>query len=267
MVGSIYELQHKQWQVPDFRCLEFNKKRSDVCVCIPVINEGQRIKSLIGRMSHLVNTVDVLIADGGSTDGSVEEDYLRKSGVCTLLTKEGPGKLSAQLRMAMAYAIEQGYTGIVTIDGNNKDDPEAIPEFLSKLKEGYDFIQGSRYMPGGKGLNTPFIRHMAIKFLHVPLISLSARYRYTDTTCGFRAYNTQFLLDKRIQPFRNVFWSYELLFYLAVCATRLGFRVTEIPTTRSYPANNKIPTKISFVRGNINLLMILLKTLFVGYYP
>ena len=267
MPGPVYELQHKQWQVPEFRCIEFNKKRSDVCVCIPVINEGHRINNLLGRMSYLVNTTDILIADGGSSDGSLEEDFLLKSGVRSLLTKVGPGKLSAQLRMAMAYAIEQGYTGIVTIDGNNKDDPKAIPGFISKLEDGYDFIQGSRYMPGGQGVNTPFIRHMAIKFLHVPLISLSARYRYTDTTCGFRAYNIRFLLDKRIQPFRNVFWSYELLFYLAVCAAQLGFRLTEIPTTRSYPAKGKAPTKISCFRGNINLLRILLKTVFVGYYP
>ena len=267
MIGTKYILKNQQWQVPEFYHLEFFKKRSDVCVCIPVINEGERIKNLLTKMGSLSNEIDVIIADGGSTDGSLKNEFLHGAGVRTLLIKNGPGKLSAQMRMGMSYAIEQGYSGIISIDGNNKDDPSAIPNFLNKLKEGYDFIQGSRHIPGGQGINTPFIRHLAIKYLHAPLISLAARYRYTDTTNGFRAYSTKFLLDDRVQPFRDVFWSYEILFYLAVCAARLGFRVTEIPTIRAYPKATKVPTKISPLRGNIKLLKILFRTLFIGYYP
>lgn len=269
MPDTIYTVKNKQWRVPEFKYNEFLKKRSDICVCIPVINEGHRIRTLLKRMHslHLMNTNDVLIADGGSTDGSLEEDYLSATGARTLLTKLGPGKLSAQMRMAMAYAIEEGYTGTVFIDGNNKDDPEAIPRFISKLEDGYDFVQGSRHMPGGRGVNTPPSRHYGVKYLHAPLISLAARYRYTDTTNGFRAYSTRLLLDPRVQPFRDIFQSYEILFYLAIRASRLGFRVTEIPTTRSYPSNEKIPTKISPLKGNLNLLKVLFHAVFVGYNP
>ncbi|MCC7202162.1 MAG: glycosyltransferase family 2 protein [Nitrospirae bacterium] len=269
MPGSIYHLTNSQWQVPEFQCLEFFSRRSDICVCTPVINEGERIKTLLERMRRLklMDKVDVLIADGGSTDSSLEEENLRAMGMRTLLTKVGPGKLSAQMRMAMAYGIEQGYTGFVFIDGNNKDDPEAIPRFISRLEEGYDFVQGSRHMPGGRGINTPPTRHYGVKYLHAPLISLAARRRFTDTTNGFRAYSSRLLLDPRVQPFRDVFWSYEILFYLAISASRLGFRVTEIPTTRAYPHNEKTPTKISPLRGSINLLKILIQAVFIGYNP
>ena len=269
MPGPIYSVKNQQWQVPEFQYMEFFNKRSDICVCTPVINEGHRIHTLLERMRnlHLMDTLDVLIADGGSTDSSLEESYLRSLNVRTLLTKQGPGKLSAQMRMAMSYAIEEGYTGFVFIDGNNKDDPEAIPRFVSKLREGYDFVQGSRHMPGGRGINTPPSRHYGVKYLHSPLISLSARHRFTDTTNGFRAYSARLLLDPRVQPFRDVFWSYEILFYLAIRASRLGFRVTEIPTTRAYPLNEKVPTKISPVRGSLNLLKILMRAVFIGYNP
>lgn len=269
MPGLIYNLKNRQWQVPEFQYLEFSKKRSDACICTPVINEGKRIKTLLERMRnlHLMDTIDVLIADGGSTDGSLEDDFLRTMGVRTLLTKVGPGKLGAQMRMAMAYGIEEGYSGFVFIDGNNKDDPEAISHFLSKLMEGYDFVQGSRHMPGGRGINTPAARHYGVKYLHSPLISIAARRRYTDTTNGFRAYSTRLLLDSRVQPFRDVFWSYEILFYLAIRASRLGFRVTEIPTTRAYPSNIKPPTKISPILGSLNLFKVLFRAVFVGYDP
>src|SRR3972149_2054755 len=269
MPESIYTVTNQHWQVPEFQCREFYGKSSDVCVCTPVINEGQRIRTLLERMRqlNLMDNFDVLIADGGSTDGSLEESYLRTMGMRTLLTKVGPGRLGAQMRMAMAYGIEQGYTGVVFIDGNNKDDPEAIPRFISMLEDGYDFVQGSRHMPGGRGINTPIIRHYGVKYLHSPLISLAARRRFTDTTNGFRAYSRRLLLDPRVQPFRDVFWTYEILFYLAIRASRLGFRVTEIPTTRAYPYNEKSPTKISPIRGTMNLLKILMQAVFIGYNP
>ncbi|MHC4455491.1 MAG: glycosyltransferase family 2 protein [Planctomycetota bacterium] len=269
MPGTIYHIKNQQWQVPEFQYLEFSDQYSSVCVCTPVINEGRRIRTLFERMQrhNLMNSVDLIIADGGSTDGSLEEDYLQNMGVRTLLTKVGPGRLSAQMRMAMAYGLEQGYTGFVFIDGNNKDDPEAIPRFISKIEEGFDFVQGSRHMQGGRGINSPLIRHYGVKYLHAPLISIAARRKFTDTTNGFRAYSRRLLLDPRVQPFRDIFWSYEILFYLAIRASRLGFRVTEIPTTRAYPSTGKTPTKISPIRGTLNLLKILMRAVLIGYNP
>jgi hypothetical protein len=50
---------------------------------------------------------------------------------------------------------------------------------------------------------------------------------------------------------------YELHYYLAIRAARLGFRVVETPVTRRYPASGKTPTKISPVRGNLRVLRTL----------
>ncbi len=255
------------WQVPAYRVDAFRPRQHPWCVCVFVINEGEKIRRQLQAMAPLAEQIDIIIADGGSTDGSLDPDFLQQQHVSCLLTKTGAGKLSAQMRMALAYALQQGYQGVVTIDGNNKDDPSAIPDFIAALQQGYDHIQGSRFIPGGKAINTPLSRLLGVRLLHAPLISLSSGFRYTDTTNGFRAYSRRLLTDPRVQPFRDVFTAYELHYYLAIRAARLGFRLLELPVTRRYPASGKTPTKISPLRGNLLVLKTLFQACLGAYNP
>ena len=200
---------------------------------------------------------DLLVADGGSTDGSLDPNFFRGVSVRALLTKRSSGALSTQMRMAFDYALQEGYEGVIVMDGNGKDGVEAIPRFVEALQQGYDHVQGSRYLPGGFHENTPFLRHWAVNLLHAPLISLAARFYYTDTTNGFRAYSARLLQDSRLAIFRPVFQAYELHYYLAIEAPRLGFKGTEIPVSRRYP-KGAVPSKIKGWKGNIKVLMTLL---------
>lgn len=254
------------WQVPAYATQFWLGKQQRYCVVIPVINEGQRILDFIARMqqSSIHTLTDIIIVDGGSRDGSLEFDRLQSYGVRGLLLKTAPGGLSVQLRCAYAFALEQEYNGIITIDGNDKDDPTAIPAFIGALDTGVDFVQASRFLPGGLAENTPKSRDLAIRYLHAPLLSLASGFNWTDTTQGFRAYSRSMLLDTRIAPFRDVFVTYELLAYLSYRVPRLGLRCLELPTARRYP-KGKIPTKISSVRGNLRVLGILLKAC-LGYF-
>jgi dolichol-phosphate mannosyltransferase len=256
------------WQVPTFDLPLWSGRRRTHCVVVPVINEGARIRRLLERMAALdiPAVADIVLVDGGSTDGSLVLPALQATGVRGLLVKTGPGRLSAQLRCAYAFALQQGYEGIVTIDGNDKDDPEAIPRFIAALEDGVDFVQASRYIAGGVAGNTPVLRDVAIRFLHAPLLSWSSGFRWTDTTQGFRAYSRRLLLDPRVAPFRAVFAGYELLAYLSYRAPRLGFRCLELPSARRYPPG-EVPTKISSVRGNWQVLQVLMKACRGGYDP
>ncbi|MBH2018869.1 MAG: glycosyltransferase family 2 protein [Burkholderiales bacterium] len=254
------------WQVPSFETNLWLGRQHPWCVVIPVINEGERIKSLLSRMATLKidRIADIIIVDGGSTDGSLGLESLQQKGVGGLLVKTGPGKLSAQLRCAYAFALDQGYDGIVTIDGNDKDDPQAIPRFIEALKQGVDFVQASRFIAGGAAENTPKSRDFAIRFIHAPMLSLFSGFRWTDTTQGFRAYSRKMLLDTRIAPFRDVFMIYELLAYLSYRVPRLGYRCIELPTIRRYP-KGEVPTKISSVKGNLSVLQVLFQACFGAY--
>lgn len=255
--------------VPNFECDEYVAKKAEYCLCIPIINEGERIKKELQRAKEygIDKLVDIIICDGGSTDGCTDSDLLKSLGVNTLLTKNDSGKQGAQLRMGFWWALKRGYKGIITIDGNNKDSIESVPLFIEKLENGYDFIQGSRYVEGGQAINTPLIRHLSVKLIHAPLISLAANYRFTDTTNAFRGYSKKYLEHKDTKPFRNIFVSYELLAYLSVRATQIGLKVCEVPVTRAYPKGEKTPTKITPIKGNMNLMKILLKTLKGDYKP
>ena len=262
----IYE---KQEGVPRFECIEYGEKSKDYVVLIPIINEGDRItKELTRAYEHKVSDyADIVICDGGSTDGCTEESGLRKLNVNTLLVKQDIGKQGAQLRMGIWWALKRGYKGIITIDGNNKDSIEDVPHFIDKLKEGYDIIQGSRFVKGGKAINTPFIRTVSVKLIHAPVISLTANHKFTDTTNAYRAYSARYLQDERVKPLRDIFMTYEFLAYLSVRATQRGHTAGEIPVTRADPKTGKTPTKLSFFKGNSELLKILFRNMIGKYNP
>lgn len=247
--------------VPDFKLIQLAEKSSDYCLLIPVINEGERILNELRRAHRegVDELCDVIICDGGSTDDSIDPEVLRSLGVNALLIKCGPGKQGAQLRMGIHFAMERGYVGVITIDGNDKDSIECVPLFIEALQDGYGFVQGSRFIEGGQAINTPPVRHVALRGIHAPITSLAAGTHFTDTTNNFRAYSMEYLSDPRVQPLRDIFMNYELLAYLAIRASQVGYRTKEVPVVRAYPPTGKTPTKISFLKGNADLLITLMK--------
>lgn len=258
---------HGSGEVPAYRVDPYTARQSEYAVAVFVIDEGEKLTKQLERMRPYTADLDVLVADGGSTDGSTEAEQLRPRGVRALLTKTGEGRLSAQMRMAMAWALTEGYRGLVVIDGNGKDGVEALPDFVAALEAGIDHVQGSRFVPGGDHRNTPSSRLWGVRLLHAPLISLAARHRYTDTTNGFRAYSRTLLADPEVDPFRRCFSAYELHYYLAIRAARLGYRIRELPVSRHYPDSGPVPTKIGGWRGNWKVLKTLFAACFGRFDP
>lgn len=255
--------------VPDYAAWELAPANGANCLLIPVINEGERIRRELTRArdAGIDRRCDIIICDGGSTDGSVEPEALAKLGVNALLVKTGPGKQGAQLRMGIHFALARGYGCVMTIDGNDKDSIEDVPRFIEKVEQGYDLVQGSRFVRGGKAVNTPPGRWLAVRLIHAPLISLAARHWFTDTTNAYRAYSRRYLTHPQVAPLRDVFVGYELLAYLSIRATQLGMRACEVPVTRAYPAQGKTPTKIRGMRGNAELMRVLFAAMRGKYDP
>lgn len=256
-----------KWQLPDYQVYEFRKKNTKYCVCIPVLNEGEKLKKQIERMLPFSKMVDIIIADWGSTDGSINKDFLRKYNIRALFILRDKGWQSTQLRMAFSYALTQDYEGIIQMDGNNKDGEEGITRFIKAFEDGFDYIHGSRFIKGGNAVNTPLIRWLGIRLIFSPLLSLASGFWFTDVTNGFRAYSRKYLLDSRVKPFRKLFNKYELLFYLPVRAGQIGMKMKEIPVTRKYPYNQKTPTKIVGIYGHGSLLMTAIQVALGTYNP
>lgn len=256
-------------EIPEYEESVFLEKRHKYCLLIPLFNEGERFLSQLKKMhkNRIFEKVDVVICDAGSKDGTTEPTFLENNGITALLVRKGKGRYSTDIRMGYYWALKNKYDGIITVDGNDKDDTSAIDLFIEALDKGYDYVQGSRYIKGGRAIRTPFIRHWALKLINEPVMSWCARKHLTDTTNGFRAYSKKYLMDKRVLPFRNIFYGYELIYYLPVRACRLRFKVKEVPVTRAYPENGEVPTKVGGIKGNIYQMSILYHTLCNHYDP
>ena len=253
--------------IPRYTVTSRSPRASRFAVIVFALNEGNRLVGQIGRMRDVLQSADLLIADGGSTDGSIDRArQIDADAIRAVLVNRGPRGLGVQMRMAFDFVRREGYAGVVVIDGNGKDDVRSIPAFVDALERGYDHVQGSRFIPGGQAINTPTSRLLGLRLVHRPIIRMAARYPYTDTTNGFRAYSSRFLMDPRVDVFRHVFVGYELHYYLAIKAARLGFRVIELPVTRAYPPG-RAPTKIRGLRGNSRVLLALLRAATGAYEP
>lgn len=264
-VAAVPAEQDPTWVVPRHNVAVLRPRTTRFAVIAPVWNEGPRFERQVQAMMPYTSICDIVVADAPSTDESTALPKLRAGNVHALVSLTEPGGLSASLRAAIAYALTAGFDGVILIDGNGKDDPEGLVRFVEQLEAGADYAQGSRFMPGGRAVNTPTSRLLLIRLFHAPVFSLLCGRWFTDTTIGFRAFSRRFLLDPRVRPFRSAFEHYEIYFYLAWAACRHGFRVTDVPVTRSYPASGPVPTKITLFRGNWRMLKPLLMILLRRY--
>ncbi len=253
------------WQVPAHDTVVLRPARTRHAVIVPVWNEGERFERQLREMRPYTEIADIIVADAPSTDGSTTASKLAAANVHAVVSLAEPGRQSASLRAALAYAMNEGFEGIILMDGNGKDDPAGIEGFVRELDSGGDYVQGSRFLPRGKAINTPRSRMFLIRFVHAPLFSLLCGRRFTDSTNGFRAFSRRLLLDPRVRPFRNAFGQYEIYPYLAWAACRYNFDVRDLAVTRSYPAVGPVPTKISLFHGNWQMLKPLLMILFRRY--
>jgi dolichol-phosphate mannosyltransferase len=242
------------YEIPEYEKIEIQKKLHNAALIIPILNEGSRIIDQLKKIQNEHPRVDVIIADGGSTDGAIDEIIAKQLDVSAILINKNAGGLSTQIRMAFHYCMDNEYLSVITMDGNNKDGVDGISEILHLLEKGFDFVQGSRFAEGGRHVGTPFGRLLGLKLIHSPLISLIAKFRYTDTTNGFRGHSIEMLRNERLRIFNSNFTGYRILPYISVQASLLGYRCCEIGVTREYPKSGPVPTKIKGLKGNFRIL-------------
>lgn len=246
----------------------FAPRQARYALLVGVWNEGEKFTRQLAALQPYRDRFDILIADGGSADGATHPDALRPHCRALLVHTGQPRGLSAQYRMGLAFALKEGYDGVVMMDGNGKDGPAALPAFADALDEGCDFLQGSRFMPGGSHAHTPAKRVLGIRFVFNPLMQLASGFPYTDAINGFKGVSRRLLEDARLQPLRPVFVRYNLQYYLDYAAPRLGYRCREIPVSRRYePATSAPQSKITTPAAYLSILRELLCTILGRYNP
>ncbi len=218
-------------------------EKSIICIA-PCFNELHKIDKVVSRMDKKV-VDELLLVDDGSTDGSPE---IAKSLGATVISLDKQHGVGFALRKGIEYAIAKRYDIIIIIAGNNKDDPREIKRLLKPItRAGYDFVQGSRFLKGGKYENMPIYRILATK-LHSLLFSIFTRKWITESTNGFRAFKTSIFKDRRLNINQKWLDKYELEPYLYFKLVKLGYKTTEVPVSKIYPPKELGYTKMrSFI--------------------
>lgn len=215
-----------------------------VVLMAPVLDEEKKIVEVVRRAPRdIVDTV--LVIDDGSQDSSA--DVARRGGAEVLSLGRTVG-VGAALRAGFEWAHERNFDVIAVCAGNNKDSPEELPRLLDPIAEGADFVQGSRFLSGGRTRGMPLYRHFATR-LHPLLFSITAGKRVSESTNGFRAFRVKLLDDARIRLRQPWLDEYELEPYLYWKAIRLGYRTCEVPVTKIYPPKSIGYTKMKPITG------------------
>jgi dolichol-phosphate mannosyltransferase len=215
-----------------------------VLLMFPLYNEGPKLERWIDRLTLPVADKILAVNDGSTDDGP---SILRARGI-EVLDQPRSG-IGASIKRCVAYARERGYDVLVVMAGNGKDDPAEAPRLVNAIVSGADYVQGSRFLPGGASPNLPVFRRVSIRLLSL-LFSMYARRRCTDLTNGFRAYRMSLLDDPRIDIEQDWLNTYEYEYYVHWKAYTLGYTVVEVPVTKRYPDDRSVEyTKIRPVTG------------------
>ncbi len=221
-------------------------KGRKIIVLVPAYNEQSGIRQVVERTDlSLVDTL--LVIDDGSTDATAA---VARAGGAAVLSHDTRRGVGAALRSGMEYARRASFDVAVFMAGNNKDDPSEIPRLLDPIcDQSYDFVVGSRFLPGGRyGGDMPLHRRLATR-LHPWLMSRFVGKRVTESTNGFRAFRLSLLDDQRINLCQRWMDTYDLEVYLLWKVLKLGYKHTEVQCTKIYPLRSTGYTKMKPVVG------------------
>lgn len=216
-------------------------KSRRVLLVAPAFNEDSKIGEVVRRTPRdIVDTV--LVVDDCSTDDTAR--IARRFGAEVISNDRRRG-VGYTIRRGYKYARENRFDIVVIIAGNNKDSPEEITRLLDPIcDEDYDFVMGSRYLPGGvAGGDMPLYRKFATR-LHPFLVRLVTGRPVTESTNGYRAMRVSVLDDKRLDLDQVWLDHYQLEMYIFMKLIKIGRRMTEVPVTKIYPPRKIGNTKM-----------------------
>jgi glycosyltransferase involved in cell wall biosynthesis len=187
-----------------------------VSMIVPTLNEERNIGPILDELPDGLH--EVIIIDGGSTDGTVRAAHAARPG-CLILQQPGRGKGDA---LAFGFAHATGDI-IVTLDADGSADPAEIPLFIGALLAGADFTKGSRYVFGGGSADLTRIRSVGNRALGV-VVNVLFGTRYTDVTYGYNAFWRECASALAIDC-----QGFEVETLMNIRAIKAGLHVSEVP--------------------------------------
>lgn len=170
----------------------------------------------------------IIIADGGSTDGTIE--WARDQGYEVVIqSKTG-------IRFAYFDILDRiEGDAVISFSPDGNSPPEAIPRLIEKFNEGYDLVIGSRYLDDAVSEDDGFVTAFG-NWLFTRTVNLLHRAQYTDVMVIYRIFRTGLIYDLDLHKDQSYVLS-ERIFgtviswepLMAVRAAKAGMKVGEIP--------------------------------------
>ena len=181
---------------------------------ILALNEIEGMKVVLPRIDkEWVH--EVIVVDGGSTDGSIE--FAESLGF----------KVLRQKTKGIIAGLKEGLEGatgdaVITFTPDNNMIPEKIPELIAKMEEGYDMVIVSRYLEGAKSHDDTLVTAFGNR-LFTFLVNVLFGAHYTDVLGFYRAYRKSLIQELGIEIQLSIDTQ------LCIRCAKKEVRVAEIP--------------------------------------
>ena len=201
---------------------------------MPCLNEARTLGACIKRAQLFLSqhgiSGEVIVADNGSTDGSIELAEELKARVVRVPVRGYGAALAAGIEAARGQYIIMG-------DSDESYDFSALLPFVEKLRQGYDLVMGNRFRGGiAPGAMPPMHRYFGNPFLTaVGRLFFSCK-ESGDFYCGLRGFRKE-----AIEPLELQSRGMEFALEMVIKAELHGLRITEVPTTLSPDGRDRAP--------------------------
>jgi len=222
----------------------------DVSVVIPCLNEvnslAHCVDKAMGAFRNAGLSGEVVVADNGSTDGSVELAEGRGARVIRVAERGYGAALRAGIAAARGPFIIMG-------DADDSYDFADVPRFVEKLREGFDVVMGNRFRGGIKpGAMPPLHKYFGNPGL-TTLLNLLFQAGIGDSYCGMRGFSRA-LYDRLDVRSSGMEFALEMI----IKSAQIGARITEIPIVLWPDKRGRAPHLRSFRDGWRSLRFMLL---------
>lgn len=201
-------------------------------VIIPTYNEIEALPLTLDRLRAELPTVEILIVDDGSPDGTGDYADRRAESDQALHVMHRPGKggLAAAYIAGFTWGLERDYTHVVQMDGDGSHRPSDLVGMLARAGQADqpDLVIGSRWVTGGGVENWPLNRQLLSRLGNL-YNRAALGLPYTDITAGFRVYRTDILRAVDLGGIHIVgyYWQTDMTQRLH----RMGGHIVEEPIT------------------------------------
>lgn len=202
-------------------------RMNQTLIVVPTYNERENLPPLTQRLLSLPISVDLLVVDDNSPDGTgkIADDLAANHPTIRVLHRSEKNGLGRAYIAGFKWALEKGYEFIFEMDGDFSHNPDDIPKFLEAAQNA-DLVLGSRYINGIRIINWP-LRRLMLSKAAANYVHFITGMPFTDPTGGYKCFRRRALEAIDLDAVRSNGYSFQIEMTHKIW--RQGMKVVEVP--------------------------------------